>query len=119
MHEISLVRNIFRTLDDTFTPEELARIQAIHLRIGLLSNVEPLLMQSAFEAVTATDESRFQAVRLEIEQVPVEIRCDACGQESPVMQYRFVCAHCGKPSRNIVRGEELLISAVELADDSA
>jgi hydrogenase nickel incorporation protein HypA/HybF len=116
MHEISLVRNIFRTLEQEFSEAERAEITAIHLRVGVLSNVEPLLMQNAFEAVTATDAPHFSAVRLEIETVPIEIYCESCAQSSGVENYRFVCAHCGLPNNNIVKGTELLISRVEFGD---
>jgi hydrogenase nickel incorporation protein HypA/HybF len=44
MHEISLVRNIFRTLEDEF-PQDMNRVRGIYLTVGLLSNVQPILMQ--------------------------------------------------------------------------
>ncbi|MDX2283418.1 MAG: hydrogenase maturation nickel metallochaperone HypA [Bacteroidia bacterium] len=114
MHEISLVRNMFRALEETFGEAERSRIRAIRLKIGQLSNVEPLLMHNAFDAVVATDAPEYQQARLEIETVPIRIRCAACGGESAVEQYRFVCAHCGKPSSDLIAGTELLISGVEL-----
>ena len=55
MHEISLVRNIFSTLENEFSEDELRKIKTINVKTGVLSNIEPILMQSTFEAVTATD----------------------------------------------------------------
>jgi len=40
MHEISLVRNFFKTLEDQF-PGEIDRVRDIHLTVGVLSNVQP------------------------------------------------------------------------------
>ena len=114
MHEISLVRNIFRTLQDEF-PGEIDRVRGIHLRVGLLSNVQPILMQNAFEAVLA-DEPRYKNSTLHVEVLPVLIHCDDCDKDSEVQHYKFACSTCGKPSRNIIQGEELLISKVEFAD---
>lgn len=117
MHEISLVRNIFRTLEAQLPPEELVQVQKIKLRVGLLANVEPILMQNAFEAVTATEQPNFKSAILEIELVPIRIFCPSCGQESGVENYRFRCGFCDTPSNEIVSGTELLISGVELREN--
>jgi hydrogenase nickel incorporation protein HypA/HybF len=114
MHEISLVRNIFKTLEDEF-PGEIDRVRQIYLTVGLLSNVQPILMQNAFQAVLE-DEPLYNKASLEVEVLPVLIHCSECGKITEVQHYKFVCS-CGKPSRNIIQGEELLIKKVEFADD--
>ena len=113
MHEISLVRNIFRTLEAEF-PADMGRVRGIHLTVGLLSNVQPILMQNAFNAVLE-DEPLYQKTSLHVAVLPILIHCDDCGRTTEVQQYRFVCP-CGKPSRNVVQGEELLISKVEFEE---
>ncbi|MGF7214718.1 hydrogenase nickel incorporation protein HypA/HybF [Spirosoma lacussanchae] len=113
MHEISLVRTILRTLEDEF-PADMDRVRGIYLKAGLLANVQPILMQNAFQAVVA-DEPRYQQTSLHVEVLPILIRCDDCGKTTQVQQYRFICT-CGKPSRNVIQGEELLISKVEFDD---
>ncbi len=110
MHEISLVRSVFRTLEEEF-PDNFEQIRGIHMKVGMLSNVQPILMQNAFEAVLK-DEPRYQHTRLEMEMLPILIKCEKCGSTTQVEQYRFICT-CGQPSRNIIQGEELLISKVE------
>jgi len=114
MHEISLVRNIMRTLEDEF-PGRLPRVTRVQVKAGLLSNVQPVLLQNAFEAV-AEDQPEYSHIRLEVIVLPILIRCDECDRMHEVEAYRFVCA-CGKPSRNVVQGDELYISEVEFADD--
>lgn len=111
MHEISLVRNIFNTLEAEFSSEELQEMTAIDMKVGLLSNVEPVLMQNAFEAVT-TAEEKYQSVKLNIELIPIEIHCIDCDLNSTIEQYKFACASCGKPNNNVVKGTELLIHQV-------
>lgn len=111
MHEISLVRNIFRTLEEEF-PNDMQRVRGIYLKAGILSNVQPILMQNAFQAVLE-DQPQYNQTSLHVEVLPILIQCDLCGQTSEVEQYRFVCKHCGRPSRNVIQGEELLISKVE------
>ncbi len=114
MHEISLVRNIFTTLEEEF-PGEVNKVRGIHLTVGLLSNVQPLLMQSAFEAVLL-DEPKYNKASLFVNLLPVLVYCDDCDKTTEVLNYKFACS-CGKPSRNVVQGEELVISKVEFADE--
>ena len=114
MHEVSLIRNIFRTLEVEFDDKSLNKLNAIDLKIGLLSNVEPILMQNAFEAVKE-DYQKYQNVKLNINLVPVMIQCEECGDISEVTNYVFKCKN-GHPSKNIIQGEELLIERVHFDD---
>ena len=111
MHEISLVRNIFSTLEDTF-PGKVSEVRGIYLTVGVLSNVQPLLMQSAFEAVLL-DEPKYSNASLHVEMLPIRVHCEECQVESEVKDYKFICAKCGKPSSKVVQGEEMLITKVE------
>lgn len=112
MHEISLVRNIFNTLEAEFSQEELERLRAINLKVGLLSNIEPVLMQNAFEAVT-TAEEKYLDVQLNVELIPIEVFCNTCQTNSTVENYKFACSSCGQPNNNVVKGTELLIHQVQ------
>jgi hydrogenase nickel incorporation protein HypA/HybF len=113
MHEISLVKNIFGSLDSVYAEQERKSIKKIYLKVGLLSNVEPILMQNAFEAVVATERKDYSQCELQIEVLPILVYCDECRKESEVINYKFVCA-CNRPTNNIVQGNELMISGVEI-----
>jgi hydrogenase nickel incorporation protein HypA/HybF len=115
MHEVSLVRNIFRALEEEFGAERLEKLQTVRLKVGRLSNVEPVLMQNAFEAVVQ-DQPGWQAVALEMEMTPVLIECPVCGATTEVEQYRFRCGQCDTPTNQIISGTELLIHQVDFAD---
>ena len=115
MHEISLVRNIFKTLESEFPAEELKQLSKIKLKVGLLSNVEPILLENAFEAVCQA-ENQYRHTQLEVELLPIEIFCDHCNKRCAVTNYKFVC-DCGKPSNQIVQGLELMIHQVQFKRD--
>ncbi len=114
MHEISLVRSTFRTLEEEFSSEEFKKITDIHLKIGQLSNVEPVLLQNAFEAVVSTEFAE-QPMKLHIELLPTLIQCTVCMHTTEVINYKFVCENCERPCSQIVQGNELLISKIETA----
>lgn len=114
MHEVSLVRNIFRTLEDEFNADSLEKLESIDLKVGKLSNVEPILMHNAFAAVTE-DWGKYQEVKLNVNVVPIKIKCECCGEEKEINNYVFKCSK-GHPSNNIIQGEELLIEKVHFAE---
>lgn len=71
-------------------------------------------MQNAFEAVVATDAPEFKDAIMDIQILPVIIECLHCQTKSEIKNYTFVCSFCQKPSNNIIQGNELLISGVEV-----
>lgn len=111
MHELSLVESMVGSLQSAY-PNRLHQIRRFTLRVGELSNVQPVLMQNAFAAYQATH-PEWQQVQLQIEQLPVVVLCPVCEQRTTIENYTFVCS-CGLPCKNLVQGDELEISMVEL-----
>jgi hydrogenase nickel incorporation protein HypA/HybF len=111
MHEISLVRNIFATVEEQHPEIPPENITGIYLQVGELSNVEPTAMYNAFDAVIEND-LRYRNARLYITVTPVLIYCDDCQKTVGIKNYHFIC-DCGKPSKNLVQGDELLITKIE------
>ena len=109
MHELSIVRDIFQTLEEAY-PETYQDIIKIEIQAGLLSNIQPILIQNAFEAYVEEFQDH-KGVELEVNILPIIAYCAACDSNFEVQYHRFVCA-CGIPSDKIVQGEELKISKV-------
>ena len=111
MHELSLVQSIFSTLEAELMLEELAKVTAVELKIGKLANVEPILLQNAFQAYQETN-PQYAQVELKTEMVEIKVFCDVCQLEREVENYVFICSKCGKPTNKVVAGEELLIQRI-------
>lgn len=114
MHEVSICLSIFTSLEEAFSPEELAGLQEIHLQVGVLSGIEPALLQSAFELVTPT--TRYKNATLYIESVDVKVKCHRCQRVFVVKDYCFLCPECQQPSNDIVQGRELLVKKIVLEE---
>jgi hydrogenase nickel incorporation protein HypA/HybF len=112
MHEISIVRNVFNTLLEAY-PTKFDRISKVQVEAGLLSNIQPILIQNAFEALIV-EEPDLAYIELEVVQLPIIAHCQACDKGFEVIRHKFVCA-CGMPSKKIIQGEELQISKVEFS----
>ncbi len=109
MHELSIVKDIFDTLEAHYNTriEEISKIQ---VTAGLLSNVQPVLIQNAFDAFIA-DTVSYSDMELEVVVNDIVAHCERCNTDFPVRYHRFVCS-CGQPSTTIVQGNELFISKV-------
>ncbi len=115
MHETSIVRNIMDTLKMELEPTQLENLTAIHVQIGLLSNIEPRLLLNAFDAYFFGVKQP-NKIKMYIESLPIIIYCEDCQMNSHIKNYRFVCQQCGKPSKNLIQGEELKIHKIEFED---
>jgi hydrogenase nickel incorporation protein HypA/HybF len=111
MHELSLVQSIFSSLEEELSKDELDKLKAVELKIGLLANVEPILLQNAFKAFCET-KPEYGRVELLTQSIPIKVHCPDCDEDSLVENYVFKCAQCGKPSNKVVSGEELLIHQI-------
>jgi hydrogenase nickel incorporation protein HypA/HybF len=113
MHELSLAVNLIEAVEEE-AAHHAGTVEAIHLRLGLLSGVVKEALCSGFEM--AREGTTLAAARLIIEEVPIEVWCAACRTRQPaVSQNWFACAQCGAPSQ-VVQGKELELAALEMAD---
>lgn len=109
MHELTIVKDIFNTLEEHYEAK-VEDIVKIEITAGLLSNVQPVLIQNAFDAFIA-DNPTYKEMDLEVVVQDIIAHCESCNEDFKVNFHRFVCP-CGKPSAYIVQGNELFISKV-------
>ena len=115
MHELSIALSILEVAEEEAERRGSAQVEAIHLTIGPLSGVVKDALMSAYQL--ATEETAFADCRLVIEETPITIYCSTCEAECRVESIqRICCADCGTPSSDVVKGKELLVSALELSE---
>lgn len=90
------------------------RVRAVHLQLGALTTFVPEALTFYFEALTKG--TTLEGARLAIEEIPVVGECRNCGRQLEVEAPPFLCAACGSPDLEVVRGRELLIDALEIRD---
>lgn len=115
MHETSIVNSIMKTLEMEFERDKLEKMKSIHLKVGILSNIEPRLLHNAYSAYHMAH-PKYTKVQLNIESTELKIQCEVCNHITQIKNYRFICDNCERPSKNIIQGEELLIHKVEFED---
>jgi hydrogenase nickel incorporation protein HypA/HybF len=114
MHELGIAVNIVEIVEREIVAHRYGRVSTVALRIGKMTDVDHEALRFGFE-VTTRDTS-LSGARLEIEAVPIRVRCDDCSKESEVERYQFACHDCGSLSVHLLQGTELDISYLEIGE---
>ena len=114
MHELSIAVNIVETVVESL-PSPDTKVEKVFLKIGKLSGVVTGALMFSFDV--ATEDSQLEGSELEIEEIPVVVRCEECETDTELDDPPiFRCGSCGAPTPNIKQGKELEITSVQIAD---
>ena len=115
MHELSVVAGLFETLVEQARTHGARKVTTVTLRVGKLSGVVPELLESAFDMYkkgTIAGEAKLWVV-----DIPLRIRCRACGTESDIQSWVFLCGACTSPDLEILQGTDMVLERIELETD--
>jgi hydrogenase nickel incorporation protein HypA/HybF len=111
MHELSLAESVVAIARRHAAGRPVARVE---LKVGHLRQVVPSALEFAFELLAQGTE--IEGAELVMEEVPAAGRCRGCGAESELPGFPLACSACGGLDLELLRGEELLVDALELAE---
>lgn len=114
MHELSIAKNIIDILDENLTIDQRCKVKTVRIKVGKLTNIMVDSLLFGFEALTK--ETDFEGVILEIEQLPLRIKCKNCGKETELDDFAFSCPVCQGSDIQIISGQELIVKEIELND---
>lgn len=114
MHEIGIASSILESVAAEAQRRPDAKIMAVGIRIGELSNVDKDALDFAFEALTR--DTPLEHLKLEIEWCPQRQKCLTCSEEFPVHNYELACPKCGADHTTCIGGTELDIAYLELEE---
>ena len=111
MHEWTIADNLVRLLEETARKEELTAIAAVYVKVGMLRQVIPETLQTAFRHLIG--ETEFAGAELKIEEIPLSVKCRGCGSEKAGDDLAFTCGRCGGTDLEILAGDELFLDYLE------
>jgi hydrogenase nickel incorporation protein HypA/HybF len=114
MHELAICQALLRQVLEVAEERGTQRIGRIKLRIGPLSGIEPELLKTAFPLVAAGTPG--EDANIEIDDIPVRVRCQNCGSTSQALTNRLLCRDCGSWRVKLISGYEMLLVSVEFLD---
>jgi hydrogenase nickel incorporation protein HypA/HybF len=112
MHELSIAESVVEIVSRHAAGR---RVERVELRIGHLRQVVPSALEFAFELLASG--TCIEGAQLQIEDVPATGRCRACEVETTMRDFPLQCSGCGGLDLELLAGEELMVDALELAEE--
>ena len=116
MHELSICQALIEQVEAVARKEGALQVIQVRVGIGPLSGVEPQLLQQAF--LLARAGSIAATASLLVEHLPIRVSCRECGQETEAEVTNLACVNCGDWHTQLVSGDEMLLTQVELVRDT-
>ena len=114
MHELSIALNMVEIADRTARENGGGRVEKVYLKLGALSGVVADALAFSWELACAG--TALEGSRLEIEVIPIVVRCARCRADRRLASINgLTCPVCRAPAPQIVAGKELRIEALEIA----
>ena len=111
MHEVSIVNDLFRIVLDVAEKERLSRVDKVHFQLGGMMQIVPRLFRFAFDA--AKEGTIAEQAELEIEFLPVKMKCRHCACAFDPEKDHYSCPQCGGTDLDLMQGKELFIKSIE------
>jgi hydrogenase nickel incorporation protein HypA/HybF len=124
MHEYAVVDELIASLLPRLADIP-GTISAVFVKKGELRVLSDRALENAFELLSRG--TRLEAARLEVESVPVVVRCGSCAYEGPAKTFSDEAGHYAIPildcprcaaTVSIVSGRELCVERVSVVDDA-
>jgi hydrogenase nickel incorporation protein HypA/HybF len=111
MHEATVVDGMLSILTATAAEHGIDRIAVVRLKIGRLRGLDSRQIRGAFEIFAQGTIA--EGARLDIDEVPAQAHCHACGTVWELPDYRFECPSCGGNDADVAKGRELYIESFD------
>ncbi|MFU0507135.1 hydrogenase maturation nickel metallochaperone HypA [Pseudaminobacter sp. NGMCC 1.201702] len=116
MHELTIASSLIDLAHDHASKHGGARVTDMHVRLGAMCGIARSLY---FCFGPATRGTLCEGAKLHIEEVPLTIFCDSCGEaRSPISFSNLRCPDCGRPSRKVLSGREMELTHIGLEEEA-
>ncbi len=112
MHEYSIVQSLIDSCEENAKENNATKITKVVVKIGVMSGVEPDLLQTAFDTFKENTICDNSELILNIQ--PILIRCNSCNIESILEKVEYKCPKCENIDIEILDGEEMYLMQLEL-----
>ncbi|MCR4907496.1 MAG: hydrogenase maturation nickel metallochaperone HypA [Lachnospiraceae bacterium] len=116
MHELPVVEDLIKQLDEESAERDIRRISSVELVIGELSSVVDEAVQMYFDLLS--EGHSCEGARLKFRFVPSRLKCTSCGEEFE-HEKAFACPRCGAPAKLIKgSGREFYIKSFHTEEEA-
>ena len=94
---------------------EHVEVKRVNLKVGKLAAVVPESLHFCFRI--ASQDTPLYKAKLNIEEIPLKVRCTDCDVEWNAHEPVFICRLCNGGSVEMLSGRELDITSIEVVEE--
>ena len=110
MHELGVVFDIIKTVENFAKKNGVTKIDTLVLQIGELSSMIPKYIEECYPV--AVDGTIMEATKLKIEILPANALCKRCNKVFNAVENPSECPECGSKEAEILCGREFMIKEI-------
>jgi len=110
LHELGVVIEVVKTVENFAIRNKLTKIDTIVLQIGELSSMIPKYIEECYPA--AVDGTMLEDTKLKVEILPGNVICKNCNKVYNLLQNRKECPYCKNSVWELLSGKEFLIKEI-------
>jgi hydrogenase nickel incorporation protein HypA/HybF len=111
MHELGIITNLFSIIEEVAEEHNLIKIHKVKLKLGKLQQIVPEMLTFAFE--TVAEGTRAEGAILDVEYIPVRMKCHGCGREFIIEDHIYICPECAQTRLTMLEGMEIILESLE------
>lgn len=111
MHEIRIAADLSDIVLEAARQGGLVKVTRVNVTFGQMVQIVPEIFKPAF--IFAVGNTIARDAEINIEVVPVKLRCKSCGSGFEPGDNLFACNDCGSAETEIENGKELYVKSIE------
>ena len=112
MHEYSIVQSLLESCEEHALQNDAKEVTKVIVKIGVLSGVEPDLLQTAFD--TFKEQTVCHNAQFIINHQKIVIECFDCNTTSTLEKHEFSCPSCQSVNIKVIDGEDMFLMSLEM-----
>jgi hydrogenase nickel insertion protein HypA len=112
MHEYSIVQALLEQVETLAVEHRAQKVTKVIVKIGVMSGVEPHLLEIAFE--TFKEKSICDGAEFVLNIQPLTIMCRACHERNELEAIHYCCPACASVDVEVVDGEDMFLMSLEM-----
>ena len=112
MHEYSIVQALLNQCEEIAIKNKAKKITKVVVKIGVMSGVEPDLLQTAFD--TFKEGTICEGCEYIQNIQPIVIKCQKCNTTSTLHKNEYFCPKCRSIEVDVIDGEEMFLMQLEM-----
>ena len=115
MHEINIIRQVLKTVEEFAKENDIHEISEIVLDIGELSLIIPEYIDDIYPVVAKG--TMFENTKLIMNNIPGLAQCKECEEIFNVIEYNGYCPNCGSFEKTVLTGKDFNIREIHIPEE--